>query len=130
MIPALLAAPIVEGVLGQVVGHLMPAQPSTPQISPFLKHLATASAAKASPTTSSSGTANADQWSQWGATNLQAWMQGLVGRHVDVTDVSGRTISGVVSGVQQSGGANALNIGGHIVSLSQLQQVAWNPPAA
>jgi hypothetical protein len=62
-----------------------------------------------------------------GSADLSTWMKSLTGSHINATDVAGHTVSGVVSGVQQLGGALALNVGGHLVSLSQLQQISWSP---
>jgi hypothetical protein len=71
---------------------------------------------------------HADDWNQMSATDLQSWMNSLSGRHVDITDNAGQTISGVVSGVQLQG-TPPLNVGGHLVSLSQLKQISWSPSA-
>lgn len=140
MIGALLAVPMVEGVVGSVVGNVMncfaPSTPassaSAPAFSPYLNKaaLATPTAAQPSFTPSPTGTMRADQWSQMGSLDVKSWMQSLAGRHVDATDETGRTYSGVVGGMQQLGGVLALNIGGHLVSLSQLKQISWSPSVA
>lgn len=138
MIPALLAVPIVQGVVGGVVGSVAnvfsppaPAAPaSSPSFSPYLNRAATATAPQPSAATSPTGTLRADQWSQMGNSDVQSWMKSLAGRHVDATDESGRTISGLVGGMQQLGNTLALNIGGHLVSLSQLKQISWSPSVA
>ena len=133
MIPALLAAPMVEGVIGNVVGQVMncfapstpPPTAAAPSFSPYLR--SASAAAPTSPGSSPTGTMRADQWNQMSSTDAQSWMKSLAGRHVDATDESGRTISGLVGGVQQIGNTLALNIGGHLVSLSQLKQISWSP---
>ncbi len=133
MIAALLAAPIVEGVVGGAVGQVMnclaPSAPGAPapSFSPYLNRAATIAAPQPSPATSPIGTMRADQWNQMGKSDLQSWMKSLAGRHVDATDETGRTISGLVGGMQLLGGMPALNIGGHLVSLSQLKQITWSP---
>jgi hypothetical protein len=76
------------------------------------------------------GTMRAEQWNRMGNSDVKSWVSSLAGRHVNATEASGRTISGVVNGVQQVGDALALNIGGHLVSLSQLQQISWSPAIA
>jgi hypothetical protein len=131
VIPAILAAPLVEGVIGQVVNCLTPASnsapaASAPTFSPYLNRAATA-AVQTPPSSSPSGIMRADQWNQMAPTDMQSWAKSLTGRHVDATDASGKTISGVVSGMQHTGNTFALNIGGHLVSLSQLKQVTWSP---
>ena len=137
MIPAILAAPLVEGVVGGVVGQVMncfaPSTPSAPASSasfnPYLARAAAATPLQASLAASPTGTMRADQWSQMDSSDVQSWMKSLAGRHVDATDESGRTISGVAGGMQQLGSTLAINIGGHLVSLSQLKQVTWSPSA-
>jgi hypothetical protein len=102
-------------------------QASTPAPA-FNPYLASASkTTQASPAASATGTMRADQWSQMGKTDVQNWINGLTGKHVDATDATGRTISGMVSGMQQLGNTVALNVGGHLVSLSQLKQISWSP---
>jgi hypothetical protein len=137
MIPALLAAPVVEGVIGGVVDQVSnlfsssePAPNSSTSFNPYLNNASTATAPQASVESSPTGTMRADDWSQMGKTDLQTWMKSLEGKHVNATDESGRTISGTVSGMQQLGHTLALNIGGHLVSLSQLKQVTWSPSVA
>jgi hypothetical protein len=135
MIPAILAAPVVEGVVGSVVGSVMscfsPSAPASAAPAPestFTPYLSRAtSAPDSSPTTFSSGIIRSNQWNQMGTSDLNSWMKSLQGSHVDATDATGRTISGTVSGVQQAGGNLTLNIGGHVVSLSQLKQISWSP---
>jgi hypothetical protein len=139
MIPALLAAPIVQGVLGQVMNLLSPT-PNTPpatattttSFSPYLNRAAGMAQTSLTPSasTSPSGIMRADEWNQMQPADMKTWAQSLTGRHVDVTDAAGRTISGVVSGTQQMGNTFGLNIGGHLVSLSQLKQVTWSPATA
>ena len=141
MIPALLAVPVVGSIVGSVAGTvagqvanvancLSPSAPSGSGPSSFTPCLNQATAATAparSATTSPIGTVRADQWSQLGKSDLQTWMKSLAGRHVDATDETGRTISGLVGGMQQVGSTLALNIGGHLVSLSQLKHISWSP---
>jgi hypothetical protein len=116
----------VEGVVGQVMNCLTPSAPAAaPSFNPYLNRAATAP--QPSSTASPTGTMRADQWNQMGNSDVQSWMKSLAGRHVDATDESGRTISGLVSGMQQVGSTLALNIGGHLVSLSQLKQITWSP---
>ncbi len=140
MIPAILAAPVVEDVLGTVSDAISPSSSSAPAAAPattatgsaFAPFLNRANAAATVSTTniSSSGVMHAAQWNQMGTTDLKTWAKSLMGRHVDVTDEAGRTISGVVGGMQQMGNTYGLNIGGHLVSLSQLKQVSWSPAVA
>ncbi|HEX4140998.1 MAG TPA: hypothetical protein VHY09_11665 [Candidatus Methylacidiphilales bacterium] len=63
-------------------------------------------------------------------TDVKSWVDGLPGRHVFATDISGRVYSGTVQAVETTAGTPALNIGGHLVSLSQLKQVSWSPAIA
>jgi len=133
VIAALLAAPIVEGVVGQVMNCFSPSSPAAqasavPSFSPYLNK-ATASP-QPSAASSPMGTMRAEQWNRMGNSDVKSWVSSLAGRHVNATEASGRTISGVVNGVQQVGDALALNIGGHLVSLSQLQQISWSPAIA
>lgn len=133
MIAALLAAPMVEGIVGQVVNCFSPSSPATPPTSapsfnPYLNKAITTP--EPSPAASPIGTMRAEQWNQMGNGDVKSWVSSLAGRHVDATETSGRTISGVVNGVQQVGNALALNIGGHLVSLSQLQLISWSPAIA
>jgi hypothetical protein len=142
MIPAILAAPLVQGVVGSVVGSVMNCfAPSAPPpatasptsgstFTPYLNSATTATAPQFSPSTFSSGTIRASQWNQMGSVDMNSWMKSLQGSHVDATDATGRTISGNVTGVQQLGNTMALNIGGHLVSLSQLNQITWSPSIA
>lgn len=135
MIPALLAIPVVQDVVGQVMNTFAPAPTAPPAPAPaFTPALNNAtSAATTLPnttlpnTTSPSGILRADQWNQLSPSGVTSWAKGLAGRHVDATDATGRTISGVVTGVQPSGNTLDLNIGGHIVSLSSLKQISWSP---
>lgn len=128
MIAALLAAPVVQGVVGQVVSQFAP-HPIAPRFNPYIQNLDIAPRAPAN-VSSPSGTLQSSQWGQLGNSDLQGWLKGLVGRHVDAVDASGRTISGVLSAAQPLGGGNALTIGGHVISLSQLKQITWSPSVA
>jgi len=137
VIPAILAAPVVENVVGGVVNQVS-SMLSSPESAPvsaaaFNSKLnsATAAAAPASAGSASpSGTMRADDWGQMSTADQKSWLQGLAGKHVDATDESGRTISGTVGGMQMLGSTLAVNIGGHLVSLSQLKQVSWSPSVA
>jgi hypothetical protein len=137
MIPAILAAPMVEGVVGGVIGGVMnafsPSEPTAPlptTNSSFSSSLNQAATAPSSAPLSSTGIMHSSEWNQMGSADIKSWAQGLAGRHVDATDASGRTISGQVNGMQMMGGVPALNIGGHLVSLSQLKQISWSPSVA
>jgi hypothetical protein len=136
VIPAILAAPLVQGVVGSVVGGVMNMfSPSGPAptgsvantFNPYLDRAATA--APAPSISSPSGTMRSDELGQMSPTDAQSWAKSLAGKHVDATDESGRTISGLVGGMQMLGSTLALNIGGHLVSLSQLKQISWSPSA-
>ena len=139
MIPALLALPMVEGVVGGVVGSVANCfAPSTPppaatgsassSFTPYLNN-ATATAAATQPSLAAgpTGTMRSDQWSGMQTSDLKSWMSSLAGKHVNATDATGRTYSGAFNGAQQLGNTLALNIGGHLVSLSQLSQISWSP---
>jgi hypothetical protein len=135
VIPALLAVPAVESVLGGVVGSVAnifsPSTPPPASSSAFNPYLNAASVApQPAPGISPSGTMRAEDWRQMSTTDLQSWTKSLAGKHVDATDQSGRTISGVFNGMQQLGSTVALNIGGHLVTLSQLKQISWSPSVA
>jgi hypothetical protein len=137
VIPAILAAPLVQGVVGGVVNGVMtmfspsgraPTSGSTAaSFNPYLDRAATTPPSP--PVSSSTGTMRSGDWNQMSSTDVQSWAKGLAGKHVDATDESGRTISGQVGGMQMLGNNLALNIGGHLVSLSQLKQISWSPSA-
>ncbi len=132
MIPAILGIPVVEGVVGGVVGSVAnlfapsdssaPAPAGTPisskAFTPYLNSAAAATAPQAPVATPPTGSMRADEWGQMAPTDVQTWANSLVGKHVDATDATGRTISGDVSGMQMLGSTLALNVGGHLVSLS------------
>jgi hypothetical protein len=128
---------MVQGVVGGVVDGVMhafsPAQPTAPAPatqSLFATDLHRASAAlQSAASTSSAGTLRGDQLSQMSDTDLHSWAQGLTGRHVDATDANGQTVSGLVGGIQQAGHSLALNVGGHLISLSQIKQISWSSSA-
>jgi len=133
VIPALLAAPgIIEGVAG-AVGSLFsdpsssaaPSQASTASFAPYLKQAA--AAATASVLNSPSGSMTPMDWNQMNGSDLGTWAKGLTGRHVNATDINGHIVSGTVNGVTVNNGVTSLNIGGHLVSLSQLNQISWSP---
>jgi hypothetical protein len=134
LIPAILAAPMVQGVVGGVVGSVMnmfapstptaPAAASSASFGPMLQRMAQSlhnPAASASP-----GMKLSSDWSQMSATDAQTWLQSLSGRHVDATDAAGHSISGTVNGVSVAGHTLSLNIGGQLVSLSNLKQISWS----
>lgn len=140
MIPAILAAPVVGDAVGSAVGSVVggisslfsgPTPTPATSFNPYLNN-ATATAAPQPPAVSNeaTGTMRADDWNQMGHVDLQAWAKGLAGKHITATDTTGRTITGIVSGVQQLGDTMALNVSGHLVSLSQLKQVTWSPSVA
>ena len=117
-------------------GHYLPeaidAQAATaPASAPFSVALNSASSAAAAATISTScGVMNANQLGQMSGSELQSWAKGLTGRHVDATDTAGHAITGVVNGVVPSGTTVSLNIGGHLVDLSNLKQISWSATAA
>ena len=139
MIPAIMALPIVGDVVGSVAGQVMDCIAPPPQsmtstapaastsFAPYLNSAASATAPQTSAIGTPTGTMRASDWNQMGSSNALSWAKSLTGRHVDATDETGRTYSGIVSGVQQLGGVVALNVGGHLVSLTQLKQVSWSP---
>jgi len=133
VIPALLAAPgVIEGV-ASAVGSLFsdpssssaPAQQSTANFAPYLKQAA--AAATASVLNSPSGSMTPMDWNQMNSSDLSSWMKGLTGRHVSATQINGHVVSGTVNGVVLNGGVPSLNVGGHLVSLSQINQISWAP---
>jgi hypothetical protein len=131
MIPALLGIPMAQGIVGGVVGGVMnafapSAQSTPPPFQPYLNRVAMPAAVSAASTPT--GFLRSEQWQQMNPTDVETWAKSLAGKHVDATDASGRTLSGLVSGMQQAGHSLALNIGGHLVSLSQLKQISWSTP--
>jgi hypothetical protein len=123
---------MVQGVVGGVIGGVMNAfSPSAPPTSAtaFNPYLNRATTATQAPSTTSSGTMLSSNWNQMSTQDVHSWATSLTGHHVDATDDAGRTISGIVGGMQQTGNTISLNIGGHLVSLSQLKQVSWSPSA-
>ena len=132
-----MALPVAQDVLGGVVGSVaglfsspQPA-PTAPSSAPFSVALNSASSAAAAATISTScGVMNANQLGQMSGSELQSWAKGLTGRHVDATDTAGHAITGVVNGVVPSGTTVSLNIGGHLVDLSNLKQISWSATAA
>jgi len=138
VIPAILAAPAVEGLLGSVAGMASsifsspssasaPAGASQPTSSfgPILSQVAARAHASLYATPTGSMTPN--DWSGMSSTDLHNWLLSLTGKHVHAVDVGGRTVSGIVQGSSTMNGAMGLNIGGHFVSLSNLNQVTWSP---
>jgi hypothetical protein len=138
VIPAILAAPLVEGVVGSVVGSVAnlfspsapPPAASATSFNPYLNNATAATAPQPSVSAASNGTMRADDWNQMSPADQKTWLSSLTGKHVQVTDESGRTITGQVSGMQSLGNALALNVGGHLVTLSQLKQISWSPSVA
>jgi hypothetical protein len=140
VIPLLAALPVVQGVVGSVsgiaggvMGSFGPSEPTAPAPAtslPFSSALNQATKSiHATPSITSPGIMRADQWNEMSGTDLQSWAQSLTGHHIDATDAAGHAISGVVSGVQQTGNDVSLNVGGHLVSLSDLKQVSWSATA-
>jgi hypothetical protein len=139
MIPAILALPLVQGIVGSVVGGVVnsfaPDQSSsaaaptasTKTFAPMLEKAASTAAHTLSSGGMPSGTMLSSDWSQMSDSDLKTWTSGLNGRHIDATDETGRTISGTVNGIQVVGQNLALNVSGHLVSLSQLKQISWSP---
>jgi hypothetical protein len=131
MIPALLAVPAATSLVGGVVGGVMNAiapshsEPAAPSFSPYIDRVATPTA----PSLNSAGTLRSEQWGEMDGTSLKNWAQGLAGHHIDATDATGRTISGVVSNVSPLGHDLSLNVGGRLVTLSQLKQISWSSAA-
>ena len=130
MIPALLAVPMVQNLVGGVVGGVVNAfAPSTPPPSTPTTFAASLNRAAApgtsAPSMAASGVLRADQWAHMNPTAVQSWAKGLIGRHVDATDASGRTVSGLVSALQPAGNSLSLNVGGHLIALSNLKQISW-----
>ena len=138
MIPALLAAPMVQGIVGSIAGsvagtveslfsHPSAAPANSAAFNPYLEQASQSAVAAPSAYATPSGSLTTNDWSQMSPADVQSWMQSLTGKHVHATDVSGRTVSGVVSGVTQNGSVLSLNVGGHLVSLSQVNQITWSP---
>jgi hypothetical protein len=134
MIPALLAAPeVIGGVLSSVASMFSdPSSSSAPSTSstassfaPYLRQAA--AAATASVLNTPSGSMTPMDWNQMSSSDISTWAKGLTGRHVNATDMHGHVISGTVNGVALNNGVPSLNIGGHLVSLSQLNQISWSP---
>lgn len=138
MIPAILAAPMVEGVLGSVVGSVAglfnghssaPAATQSPSsFAPILNQIAARASASLYATPSGSMT-NAD-WNDMSASDVHNWMLSLTGKHVHAVDLQGHTVSGIVQGYSTMNGTMGLNVSGHFVSLSTLNQVSWSPAIA
>lgn len=131
MIPALAALPMVEGLVGGVAGTVAnifapsePAAPAPTSSVPFSAALSRATAP--APSAKSPGILRAEQWNQMSSTEVQSWARSLTGHHIDATDTAGHAISGTVQGIQQTGDSVALNVSGHLVSLSQLKQINWS----
>ncbi len=138
MIPAILAAPAVEGLLGSVAGlassiFSSPSSASAPvsavqptsSFGPILNQVAARAHASLYATPTGSMTTN--DWSGMSSTDLHNWLLSLTGKHVHAVDVGGRTVSGIVQGSSTMNGTMGLNVGGHFVSLSTLNQVTWSP---
>ncbi len=136
MIPAILAVPAVEGVLGAVAGSVAglfganssSSAATTSSFAPMLRQAAVR--ATASLYATPSGSMTPSDWSGMSSTDLHSWMMGLTGKHVNAVDFQGHTVSGIVQGFSTINGALGLNVGGHFVSLSNLHQVSWSPSIA
>ena len=135
MIPALAALPMVEGLVGGVVGTVAnvfaPSQPTAPApatSAPFASALSRVTSAI--PSATSPGIMRADQWNQMSGADVQSWAQSLTGHHIDATDTAGHAITGTVNGVTPNGNDISLNINGHPVALSDLKQISWSATAA
>jgi hypothetical protein len=138
MIPALLAAPVVEGVVGSMVGSvagLLGANSSTSagassasSFAPMLRQAAARATASlyASPT----GAMTTSDWSGMSGTDVQSWLTTLTGKRVHTVDLQGHVVSGVAQGFSTVNGAPGINVGGHFVALSTLNQVSWSPAIA
>ena len=137
MIPLIAALPMVQGVLGGVVGSVANVfapeltAPAASNSLPFASAFNSASSAAAAATVStSSGIMRADQWNQMSGPELQSWAKGLSGRHIDATDAAGHAITGTIGNVTPNGGDISLNVNGHPVALSSLKQISWSATAA
>jgi hypothetical protein len=136
VIPAILAAPAVEGLLGSVAGLASSifsgpsasspgATPPASSFAPILNQVAERASASLYATPTGSMTTN--DWNGMSTTDLHNWMMNLTGKHVHAVDIGGRTVSGIVQGYSTMNGTTGLNISGHFVSLSHLNQVTWSP---
>ncbi len=140
MIPAILAAPIAEtligSLLGSVEGRLSSALGSPGAASPvssasFAPMLQQAAAqAHAAVLHSPMGTMTSTDLGSLSDIDLRSWMMGLTGKQVHAVDSQGHAVSGVVEGYSQTGGTIGLNINGHLLSLSNLSQISWSPALA
>jgi hypothetical protein len=121
---------LVGGVVGSVANAFSPSEPPAPAPTtslPFSSALSRLTpAVPSAPSATSPGILRADQWNQMSDTDVKSWAQSLIGHHVDTTNFSGHAISGTVQGIQQTGNGVALNVGGQLVSLSELKQVSWS----
>jgi hypothetical protein len=137
VIPAILAAPVVEGVLGSVAGLassiFAPPSASATSASPvasgsFAQSLQqVASRATAALYNTPTGSMTPNDWSGMNGTDLHNWMMSLTGKHVNAVDLGGKTVSGIVQGYSTMNGTMGLNVGGHFLPLSNLNQVSWSP---
>jgi hypothetical protein len=141
VIPAILAAPAVESVIGSLAGSVVgsvaglfggngpsSSAGATSAASSFAPILRQAAAhATASMYATPSGSMTAADWSGMSGTDLHSWMMSLTGRHVHAVSTQGKTVSGIVQGFSTMNGTTGLNISGHFVSLSNLNQVSWSP---
>jgi len=131
MIPALAALPMVQGLVGGVAGTVAnvfaPSEPTAPapvSSIPFSSALSRVTAPV--PSTNTPGILRAEQWNQMSGTELQSWAKSLTGHHIDATDAAGHAVTGTVQAVQAAGDSVALNVSGHLVSLSSLKQISWS----
>jgi hypothetical protein len=138
VIPAILAVPAVEGLLGSVAGVASSilsapfsqggpssATPAASGFGPILSQVSSRASALLYATPTGSMTTN--DWNGMSGTDVHNWMMSLTGKHVHAVETDGKTISGIVQGYSTMNGTTGLNISGHFVSLSNLNQVSWSP---
>jgi len=139
VIPAILAAPVAQGIVGSVLGSVggtlsslfsspssaAPASSVSPSFAPLLTRAA--AQAHAAALNSPMGTMTSTDLGSMSETDLRTWMMGLTGKHVHAVDSQGHAVSGIVEGYSQTGGTIGLNINGHLLSVSSLSQISWSP---
>jgi hypothetical protein len=136
VIPAILAAPVVEGVLGSVASLASSifsppsasSAASAPASTSFAQSLQQVSArASAALYNTPTGSMTTNDWNGMSSTGLHNWMMSLTGKQVQTVDLGGKTLSGVVQGYSTMNGSVGLNVSGHFLPLSNLNQVTWSP---
>ncbi len=136
MIPAILAAPVVEGVLGSVASLASSLFSPSSSISSDAAPVATsfaqslqqvAARASAALYNTPTGSLTSNDWNGMGGTDLHNWMMSLTGKQVQTVDVGGKTVTGIVQGFSTMNGTVGLNVSGHFLPLSNLNQVTWSP---